>query len=67
MSNFGINDLYPRVRGANGMFDDYNLYNRLVQGVWQNDMLSKDTNIGDLPMPYKGGEESENERVRKIL
>ncbi len=67
MSNLNINDLYPRVRGVNGMFDDYNLYNRLVLGEWPDNILSQDTHIGGLTMPYKGGEESEDERVRRIL
>ena len=68
MSNFGINDLYPNVRRTGNMFDDYNdLYNRLVLGEWPDSILSQDTNIGGLTMPYKGGEESEDERVRRIL
>ena len=67
MSNLSINDLYPRIRRTGDMFDDYNdLYKRLVLGEWP-DMLSQDTYIGGLTMPYKGGEESENERVRRIL
>ena len=67
MSNLGINDLYPRIRRTGDMFDDYNdLYKRLVLGEWP-DILSQDTHIGGLTIPYKGGEESENERVRRIL
>ena len=67
MSNFGIKDLYPRIRRTGDMFDDYNdLYKRLVLGEWP-DILSQDTNIGCLTMLYEGGEESENERVRRIL
>lgn len=66
MSNLGINDLYPRIRGIDRMFDDYSNYRRMVSGEWP-DILSKDTHIGGLTMPYKGGEESDDERVRRIL
>ena len=69
MSNFGINDLYPRIRGIDSMFDDYSNYRRMVMGEWPNNILSQDTHIGGLTKPYKGGEESEyeDERLRRIL